>query len=332
MNSEQGGPIRWGFIGLGRMAANVAGDWANQRNGELHAVASRSLERAEQFASRFGAGKAYGSYAELLADPQVDAVYVATPHSVHTRDGLAAIAAGKPLLMEKAFTATLDGAQQLVRAAREAEIFAMEAMWTRFQPAIVKARELIEGGAIGEVRTVHADLGVARPVDASDRLFALELGGGTLLDLGVYVVNFAQMILGKPQRITASGILGETGVDVESSLMLEYDGGRTALLSTSFLAPSPGYARVFGTQGWIDVPPRFHHPDRLVLHRTGAEAQELVLPPRGAGYAHEFDEVSAALGAGQTESQVMPLQASLEVQEILQTAADAIGVPLHELE
>jgi len=332
MNAEQVETIRWGFIGLGRMAANVAGDWANQRNGELYAVASRSVERAEKFASRFGAAKAYGSYAELLGDPQVDAVYVATPHSVHTRDGLAVIAAGKPLLMEKAFTATLDGAQQLVHAAREAKLFAMEAMWTRFQPAIVKARELINEGAIGEVRTVHVDLGVARPVDASDRLFALELGGGTLLDLGVYVVNFAHMILGKPEHVTASGIIGETGVDVESSLLLEYDGGKTALLSTSFLAPSPGYARVFGTHGWIDIPPRFHHPDRLVLHRTGADAQEFALPPRGVGYAHEFDEVSAALAAGRTESQVMPLQASLEVQEVLQTAADAIGVPLRELD
>src|SRR5699024_4965027 len=133
-------------------------------------------------------------------------------------------------------------------------------------------------------------------------------------------------MLGKPAAVTATGIVGETGVDVESSLLLEYDGGQTALLSTSFVAPSPGYARVFGTEGWIDVPPRFHHPHKMVLHRVGAEAEEFDLPPRGVGYAHEFDEVHAALAAGETESQIMPLQASLEVQEILQTAADQIGV------
>lgn len=324
-------PIRWGFIGIGRMATNVAADWGNQRGAELYAVASRSQERAEAFAAAHGAANAYGSYAGLLADPQVDAVYVATPHSVHTRDGLAVVAAGKPLLMEKAFTATLSGAQELATAARGAGVFAMEAMWTRFQPAIVKVRELIAEGAIGEVRTVHADLGVRRPVDAADRLFALELGGGTLLDLGVYVVNFAHMVLGAPAHVTATGTLGETGVDVESSLLLEYEGGQAALLSTSFIAPSPGYARVFGSEGWIDVPPRFHHPDRVVLHRHGAQAREFTMPPRGAGYAHEFDEVHAALRAGATESQIMPLAASLEVQAVLQTAADQIGVPLHEV-
>lgn len=324
-------PIRWGFIGLGRMAANVAADWANQSGGELHAVASRSTERAETFAATYGAGKAYGTYAELLADPDVDAVYVATPHSTHVRDGLAVINAGKPLLMEKSFTATYEGATTLVTAAREARTFVMEAMWTRFQPAIVKAVELIDDGAIGEPRTVHAELGVARPMDPEDRLFSLALGGGTLLDLGVYVVNFAHLVLGKPERVTATGTIGQTGVDVESSLMLESGDGRTALLSTSFLSPSPGYARVFGTRGWIDVPPRFHHPDRVVLHRHGADPQEFALPPRGAGYAHEFDEVHAALGAGRLESEVMPLQASLDVQEILQTAADTIGVPLFDV-
>lgn len=323
--------IRWGFIGLGRMATNVAKDWASQRGGELFAVASRSPGRAEEFAAEFGAARAYGSYAELLADPEVDAVYVATPHSAHLRDGLAVIAAGTPLLMEKSFTATLAGARELAQAAAAANVFAMEAMWTRFQPAIVTARELIASGAIGQVRTVQADLGVVQPAPAADRRFALDLGGGTLLDLGVYVVNLAHMVLGPPARVTASGVIGETGVDVESSLLLEYEGGRSALLSTSFLSPSPGFARIFGTEGWIDIPPRFHHPDRLALHRHGREPEEIPAPPRGAGYAHEFDEVHAALAQGRTESDVMPLGASVEVQETLQAAADQIGVPLHDL-
>ncbi len=332
MNSEHSSPVRWGFIGLGRIATNVAKDWAHQQGAELHAVASRSEERARAFANAYGAKKAYGSYGALLADPDVDAVYVATPHSLHRRDGLAVIQKRKPLLMEKAFTATLDGARDLVQAAQNANVFAMEAMWTRFQPAVVKARELIADGAIGEVRTVQADLGVSRPMDASDRLFALELGGGTLLDLGVYVVNFAHMILGAPAKVTAAGQIGQTGVDVESSLLLEYGGGQTALLSSSFVAPSPGFARVFGTHGWLDVPPRFHHPDSVVLHRHGATPQEFQLPSRGAGYAHEFDEVNAALRAGAVESEVMPLSASLEVQEVLQQAADQIGVPLRDID
>lgn len=332
MEKNQQSPVRWGVIGIGRIATNVARDWENQVGSELYAVASRSQERADAFAHTHGAGKAYGSYADLLADPNVDAVYVATPHSLHKRDGLDVINAGKPLLLEKAFTATFSGAQELVARAREAEVFAMEAMWTRFQPAVVKARELINDGAIGDVRTVQADLGVSRPVDATDRLYALELGGGTLLDLGVYVVNFAHMVLGAPEHVIARGRIGSTNVDVEASLMLQYEGGQTALLSTSFVAPSPGFARVFGTEGWIDIPPRFHHPDRVVLHRHGGEAQEFYLPPRGAGYAHEFDEVNEKLRAGRTESDTMPLQASLEVQQVLQTAADTIGVGLYEID
>lgn len=332
MNAEHTSPVRWGFIGIGRMATNVAEDWASQEGAELYAVASRSPERAEEFAAAHGAQHAYDSYAGLLSDPNVDAVYVATPNSLHKRDGLAAINARKPLLIEKSFAATLQGARELAHAAQSANVFAMEAMWTRFQPAILKAHELIGDGAIGEVRTVTADLGVARPINTTDRLYALELGGGTLLDLGVYVVNFAHMLLGVPAKVRAHGVIGETGTDFESALLLEYDGGRSALLSTSFLSPSPGYARVFGTKGWIDVPPRFHHPDRIVLHRHGNEPEEFHLPPRGVGYAHEFDEVHAALRAGRTESEIMPLSASLEVQEVLQEAADQLGVPLRDVE
>lgn len=325
-----GRPVRWGILGPGRIAANVARDWGNVRGGELAAVASRSLDRAEAFAREHDIPRSYGSYAELLADSTIDAVYVATPHSFHRAHGRAVIAAGKALLMEKAFTATLDGAHDLADAARAAGTFAMEAMWTRFQPAIVRLRELVADGAIGQVRTVQAELGVSRPMDPADRTFALELGGGTILDLGVYVVSFAHMLLGEPARVSVAGSLLPTGADAESAYLLGYEDGRAATLSTSFLAPSPGYARVFGTEGWIEVPPRFHHPDRIVLHRAGAEPEEFVLPARGAGYAHEFDEVHACLARGASESATMPLEASVAVQKILQQAADALGVALYE--
>ena len=162
------------------------------------AVASRSQERADAFAARHGIERAHGSYAAILADPDVDVLYVATPHPQHHALALAALRAGKALLVEKSFTATTAGAAEVVDLARATGVFAMEAMWTRFQPAVVAMRELIADGAIGEVRSVQADLGVAREYDPADRLFALELGGGALLDLGVYVVSFAQMLLGTP--------------------------------------------------------------------------------------------------------------------------------------
>jgi predicted dehydrogenase len=203
-------------------------------------------------------------------------------------------------------------------------------MWTRFQPAVVRLRELIADGAIGEVRSVQADLGVAREFDPTDRLFSRELGGGALLDLGVYVVSFAQMLLGDPDTVTAAGSVFDTGVDAEASLLLGCADGRTATLMTSLRNALPGQARVYGTAGWIDVLPRFHHPQTIVLHRPGAEPEDITLPQLGAGYAHELIEVTECLQAGHRESAVMPLADTVAVQEALEQAAGQLGVTFSE--
>jgi predicted dehydrogenase len=179
---------------------------------------------------------------------------------------------------------------------------------------------------------VQADLGVEREFDPEDRLFARELGGGALLDLGVYVVSFAQMLLGTPDTVTAAGSVFPTGVDAEASLLLGYADGRSAVLTTSLRGALPGQARVFGTEGWIDVLPRFHHPQTVVLHRTGAEPETITRPQLGGGYAHELIEVTECLQAGRTESAVMPLDDTLAVQEVLQSAAEQLGVEHSEAE
>jgi predicted dehydrogenase len=302
------------------------GDFTHVEGAKPVAVASRSADRAEAFAQQHGLERAHGSYAEILADPDVDVLYVATPHSQHHAVALAAIDAGKALLVEKAFTATTAGATEVADRARERGVFVMEAMWTRFQPAVVALRELVADGAIGEVRSVQADLGVDRVYDPADRLFALELGGGALLDLGVYVVSFAQMLLGAPDTVTAAGSTYPTGVDAEAGLLLGWDDGRSATLTTSLRYPTPGQARVFGTGGWIDVLPRFHHPDTIVLHRTGAEPETITRRPDGTGYSHELAEVTACLQAGRTESAVLPLADTLAVQDVLGRAAEQLGV------
>jgi predicted dehydrogenase len=191
-------------------------------------------------------------------------------------------------------------------------------------------RELIADGAIGEVRSVQADLGVQRDFDPADRLFAKDLGGGALLDLGVYVVSFAQMVLGDPDTVTATGSLFETGVDAEASLLLGYADGRSATLMTSLRNALPGQARVFGTAGWVDVPPRFHHPQTIVLHRAGADPEVISLPQLGSGYSHELIEVSENLRAGRSESAVMPLADTLAVQDVLEQAAGQLGVTFAE--
>jgi len=206
-------------------------------------------------------------------------------------------------------------------------------MWTRFQPAVVRARELIAEGAIGEVRSAQVDLGTVREVDPDDRMFDPELGGGALLDLGVYPVSFAQMVLGTPSRVTAIGSMESTGVDADGAMLLGYDDGRFATLMTSFHSPMPGHGRIFGTDGWIDVLPRFHHPDTIVVHRgTADDTERIELPPLGGGYSHELIEVNECLRAGRTESVTMPLDDTLAVQGVLAEAAEQLGLSFREAE
>ncbi len=318
--------IRWGIVGPGRIAESVVGDFAEVEGAEVVAVASRSADRARAFAARHGVNRAYGSYAEIIADADVDVLYLATPHPQHRAIALAGIAAGKALLVEKTFTATVAGAEEVVAAARSAGVFVMEAMWTRFLPALVAVRGLVDDGAIGEIRQVQADLGVDRAYDPADRLFDLALGGGAMLDLGVYPVSLAQWFLGAPDQVWATGSRFPTGVDAEAGILLGYADGRTAALLASLRHPTPGAARLYGTGGWIEVTPRFHHPKTIVLHRPGQEPETITRAPLGGGYAHELIEVSDAVRAGRTQSTAMPLADTVAVQRVLNAACEQLGV------
>ena len=318
--------VRWGVIGPGRIADKVVGDFGHVPGAELVAVASRSAERGAAFARRHGIPRVHDSYRAIIDDPDVDVVSVATPHPQHRGIALAALHAGTAVLVEKAFTVSAVGTREVAAAARSTGVFAMEAMWTRFFPAVVAMRGLIADGAIGEVRAVQADLGVRNETGPDDRFFSPDLGGGALFDLGVYVISFAQMVLGAPSRISAQGTLAPSGVDVEESIVLGYPDGRSAALYCSLQCATPGTARVVGTHGWIDVPPRFHHPDSVVLHRPGAEPEEILAPALGAGYAHELIEVTERIAAGAPESAVMPLADTVAVQDVMAAVADQLGM------
>jgi predicted dehydrogenase len=294
--------VRWGVVGPGRIASNLVRDFPHVPGAELVAVASRSAERAAAFAAEHGIDRTHDSYQAIMADDGVDVLYIANTHPQHRAVALAAIRAGKAVLVEKSFTVTPAATVEIVNAARQAGVFAMEAMWTRFFPAIVRMRELIADGAIGTVQAVQADLGVQPPQDPADRFFNPVIGGGALFDVGVYPISFAQMLLGNPDRVSAHGVLGPTGVDVEEAVLLGFPDGRNAGLLASLRCPTPGQVRVYGTGGWIEVPPRFHHPDRIIVHRTGREAEEIRMPFLGGGYAHELIEVTECVAAGRAES------------------------------
>lgn len=328
-----GTPLRWGVLGPGRIADEVAADLALVEGATLQAVGSRSRERARAFADRHGAAASYGSYGALLDDPDVDVVYIATPHRQHHALALAALEAGKHLLVEKAFTCTLEGAREVAAAARRSGRFCMEAMWTRFQPAMGRAIQLVRDGAVGEVRQVRADLGLAEPYDPMNRLWDPSQGGGALLDLGVYPVAFLQQVLGgTPAALRVAGDLGPRGaVDAEVALLWQGEQGRVGLAQCSLRSPLPGGAGVFGTEGWLELPPRFHHPTRLVVHPLGgdsrtSEPRSEDLPAIGGGYAHELAEVHRCVGAGLTESPTMPLDDTLAVMEVLEGALHALGL------
>lgn len=322
--------IRWGIAGPGRIAEKVVTDFVHVTDAEVVAVGSRSSDRARAFADRHGIARAHGSYRALIDDPEVDVIYLATPHSEHRDFALAAIEAGKALLVEKSFTSTVAGAEQVIEAARAKGVFVMEAMWTRFQPAYRRLAELIADGSLGEIKMVQADLGAQRAFDPDDRLFSPDLGGGAMLDLGVYVVSFAQALLGTPSTIEITGTTYDNGVDASFAMSLDFDQRAQASLMASFTAGSPGAAVVAAENGWVRVEPRFHHPASLTVKLGSDDPEEFHLPPIGQGYAHEFIEVTECLKVGKLESEVMPLDDTLAVQRIMNAGCEQLG--LHHVE
>jgi predicted dehydrogenase len=322
--------VRWGIVGPGRIASKVVEDFPHVPGAALTAVASRSRDRAQAFADAHGAARAHGSYRDILDDPDVDVLYIATPHPQHRAVALAALRAGKAIMVEKAFTVTPKATREIAELSRSTGVFAMEAMWTRFLPAVVRLRALLADGAIGEARAVQVDLGVRNPLAPGDRFVEPALGGGALFDLTVYPISFAQMVLGTPSSVTARGTLTDSGVDLEESALLAFPSGATAVLTATLRCATPGQARIFGTEGWIDVLPRFHHPDTIVLHRHGRDPEEITLPHIGSGYAHELIEVTECVAAGRAESATMPLADTETVQDVMGEVAAQLGMDPQE--
>ncbi len=310
-------PLRWGLIGTGWIADSFAADLAFTDSGRAVAVGSRRMETANEFADRFDIPNRHASYEELVSDPEVDVVYVATPHPMHHRDTLLALRAGKPVLVEKAFTMNAAEARELVDVARAEKLFLMEAMWTRFLPHIAQIRQLIADGALGEIVTVSADHGQWFAQDPEFRLFAPELGGGALLDLGVYPVSFASMLLGSPDTIKALIEPAFTGVDGQTSMLLGYASGAQAVLTCTSLAKSPTRAAIVGTEARIEIDGDFYSPSPFTLIKRTGERTRFEQPHEGRGLWHQADEVARCLRAGLLESPLMPLDESVSIMQTM---------------
>ncbi|MFI9382749.1 Gfo/Idh/MocA family protein [Kutzneria sp. NPDC052558] len=312
-----GNPVRWGIMGTGGIAATFATDLKLTDSGTVVAVGSRGQASADAFADRLDIQRRHASYEDLAADPEIDAVYVATPHPMHHGNALLALRAGKAVLVEKPFTMNADEARELVKVARDNNVFLMEAMWTRFLPNVRRLRELV--GGIGEIVTVTADHGQWFAEDAEHRLFAPALGGGALLDLGVYVVSFASMVLGPPSRIVAMVDPAFTGVDGQTSMIFGYESGAQAVLTCTLRAKSPTRAAIVGAEGRIEIDGPFYGPAAVTL--TPREGEPTVIPSEheGSGLRHEADEVALRLAAGETESPLMPLDETVSIMATMDT-------------
>ncbi|MFC8615843.1 Gfo/Idh/MocA family protein [Micromonospora purpureochromogenes] len=317
---------RWGILATGYIAGRFAEDLRLVPGAELVAVGSRTAESAERFAARHGIPRAYASWAELAADPDLDVIYVATPHAAHHEATRVCLNAGRAVLVEKPFTLDLRSSTELIESARARGVFLMEAMWMRTNPLILRVVELIADGAIGEVTSVRADFGAAGPFPPEHRMRARTLGGGALLDLGVYPVSLAHLLLGVPQHVHAWAKLGPEGVDENTGIVLGYDSGAVATLGCGMVGATAITASITGTTGRIDLPEPFYRPGSAVLHRAGAEPEIIPADLTGGGYQHEAAEVQRCLAAGLTESPLVPHSATLEVMGLLDGIRERIGV------
>ncbi len=318
--------FRWGIIGTGGIAKAFARDLSYFNSHIVQAVGSRSLEKASDFALEFPGCTSYGSYEELVADPMIDAVYVATPHPQHVENAILALNAGKPVLCEKPFAVNAAQAQAMVSAARENGVALLEAMWTRFLPHIAQMRELLASGIIGEVVNLRADFGEFLIDREIPRLIEPSFAGGALLDLGVYPVSFAHLVLGNPERITATGVLTEKGVDSQTSAIFDYENGAQAIVTTTFITSTPCRATVAGTLGRIEIDRAFYSPANMRLIMQDGTTTEYPNTYRGRGLREQAAELERMVRHGEIESPMLTHKMSIEIMQTLDEIRNQIGL------
>ncbi len=350
--------IRWGILGTGTVAMQFIEGLQSVTDAQLWAIGSRTLGKAQELANIFSAHKAYGSYDELVQDPDIDVVYIATPQTRHKADSILCLNAGKAVLCEKPFTVTSQEAREVMTVAKQQRVFCMEAMWMRFMPLIQEVRQLIQSGEIGEVQLLTAGFGYPTEFDPKNRFFNPELGGGALLDRGVYPLSLAFLLLGKPSQISGNPCIGTTGVDDQSAIILRYKNGAMAVLHSTLRSYSSNEALIVGTRGKITIKEPFYKPENITITRFSEEpivvtsqkpniytgwkrsainqlkqnqliktlvklrkekSKNIHRALTGNGYNYEATEVVRCLQTGKLESDLMPLSETIEIMETMES-------------
>lgn len=318
--------IKWGIMGAGNISRKFASDLVQSENAELLAVASKTEGKADTFANEFNIARPYDHYDQFLQDQEIEIVYIGTLHTQHKECALQCLKAGKAVLCEKPFTMDAEEAEELIQVAKENNTFLMEAMWTRYLPAIVKAKKWLEEGKIGEVRMLTANFGFNVGWSPKSRLLDKQLGGGAMLDAGIYPISFASFIFGQqPSQIKSSAHIGETGVDEHFSALFEYPDGKTATLNSGVRLNLANDAYIYGTEGYIRLP-NFLFGDGAYLHQSGSDVVEFQDDRKLQGYLFEAEEAMRCLREGKLESSIMPLDETHDIMETMDTLRKQWGL------
>lgn len=325
MNDSVSQKFTWGILGPGGIARAFAKDLTMISGHTIGAVGSRSLENAQKFSAAFG-GTAYGSYEELVADPTIDAVYVATPHPAHHDNVVLALNAGKPVLCEKPFSVNAKQAQSMIDAAARNKTALMEAMWARFLPHYAKVREIVDSGVLGPILSIHADHGQRLADQGIPRLIEPALAGGALLDLGIYPVSFAHMILGNPMHVTSQAVMTDKGVDAQTSMIFTYQDGAQAVLTTTMIEQTPCRAVVAGLHGWLEIDRTFYNPAEMRVVLKDGTVTEYSNNYTGHGLREQAETFKQLVLAGKLESEILTWKDTVDIMKTLDTVRAQIGL------
>lgn len=315
----------WGVLGPGQIANTLADSLKILPKANLYAVGSRALERAQNFANQHGFEKAYGSYEELMQDPDIDIIYIATPHTGHAHYAIECLKHKKAVLCEKPFAMNANLVKQMISAAKENDQFLMEALWTRFLPHIEKVNEIINAGKIGEISIVEADFGFIANPDPSWRVFNPALGGGSLLDVGIYPTFLIFHLLGYPKEISSFAQLTNQNVDESCTAIFKYEKA-LATMHSSIITRTKTEANIFGSTGRLKLLSKFFTPTDLIIYDNDENSENIHIPFEGNGFNYQAQEVMDCLDKGLKESPKWPLQSSLELSKIMDTIIEQSGM------